>query len=176
MLALRSFTRLDEAGVKDVVLAESIDIVLSILQHRLTARADGITIQVKKEFGELPLIRCHADQLNQVFFNLLCNAIDAIDEKISKGGYSTQQPEISIRAEIANGNMLSISFKDNGMGIAEDHQSAIFEPFFTTRTAGQGIGLGLAISQRIIEDLHQGRLTYHEATHPETEFLIQMPL
>jgi signal transduction histidine kinase len=175
VLALRIFTRLDESGIKQVSLQEGIDNVLALLQHRLTARNDNVTINVSKEYKGLPSITCHAEQLNQVIFNLLCNAIDAIEEKIKKGSYHDVVPEISIDAHLIESNRICIRVYDNGIGIPEANKPYIFEPFFTTKSAGHGVGLGLATSRQIIEEVHGGSLSYRSTVDEGSEFIIQIP-
>lgn len=175
VLALRIFSRLDESGIKDIDLLATIEHVLTMLRHRFS-RNDQVIIQLKKEYESLPLITGYPDQLNQAIFNLLCNAIDAIDEKINQNGYHNQVPEISISAKLIESNQVLISIKDNGAGISAANQPHIFEPFFTTKTTGRGVGLGLATSQRIIEEIHGGRLTYYSTVNQETEFMIQLPI
>ncbi len=175
VLALRIFSRLDESGIKDSDLQESIDQILTMLQHRF-AREDSVTIHLKKEYKALPLVTGYPDQLNQAIFNLLCNAIDAIDEKINQNGYKHAVPEIFISTELTAQNRVAICIKDNGIGISEANQLHIFEPFFTTKSAGRGVGLGLATSQRIIEEIHGGSLTYRSIANEGTEFMIQLPV
>ncbi len=175
VLALRIFSRLDESGIKETDLQASIEQVLTMLQHRFS-REDQVTIQLRKEYKTLPLVTGYPDQLNQAIFNLLCNAIDAIDEKISRNGYGQDVPEISICTESTTSDRISICIKDNGIGIPETNQPYIFEPFFTTKTAGRGVGLGLTTSQRIIEEIHGGSLTYRSTANQGTEFMIQLPV
>lgn len=175
ILALRIFSRLDESGVKDINLQESIDNVLTMLQHRLVGK-DNVVIQIKKEYKNLPLVMGYPDQLNQAIFNLLCNAIDAIDEKNKRNGYLHEVPEISIQAELIEEKRISIGIRDNGIGISEANLSHIFEPFFTTKMAGRGVGLGLTTSQRIIEEIHSGSLTCHSTFNAGSEFIIQLPV
>lgn len=175
VLALRTFTRLDETGIKQINLPESIETVLALFQHRLVDRSDDVTVHVRKDYGELPLISCYADQLNQVIFNLLCNAIDAIDEKINKNAYHHIAPEISIRVRLIEDSKISIHIKDNGIGVSEAKQPYLFEPFFTTKTAGHGVGLGLATSRQIIEEVHKGSLSYHSTANEGSEFIVQIP-
>lgn len=176
VLALRDFTHLDEAGIKQVNLLEGIENVLSLLQHRLTTRSDQGVIHVKKNYAEVPPVEGYADQLNQVFFNLLVNAIDAIEEKHLNQNRWDQTSEIAIEVRATDDNGVTIRIKDTGIGIPEAHQARIFEPFFTTKPAGQGVGLGLATSRRIIEELHKGSLTYRSAADGGTEFTIEIPL
>jgi signal transduction histidine kinase len=176
ILALRIFTRLDESGVKQINVHECIDITLTLLRHRLDSRGVREIIEIQKEYEKLSLITCYAEQLSQVIFNLLCNAIDAVELKLKNNAYQSCSPQISIRTQIVNDNQLLISIKDNGVGITKENQACLFEPFFTTKPAGQGIGLGLATSRGIIEELHRGSLTYCSQADEGTEFFIQIPL
>ena len=176
VLALRIFTRLDESEVKQIDIHECIDITLTLLRHRLNSRRIQAVIEIQKNYEKLPLITCYAEQLNQVIFNLLCNAIDAVELKLNNNDYHSCSPQISIGTQIVNGNQLLISIKDNGVGITQENQACLFEPFFTTKPAGQGIGLGLATSRGIIEELHKGRLTYCSSAGEGTEVFIQIPI
>jgi signal transduction histidine kinase len=123
----------------------------------------------------LPHIACYADQINQVIFNLLCNAIDAIDEKLKMAGERNFTPTITVSTQISD-STTTIHIKDNGIGLSEANKDRIFEPFFTTKPAGYGIGLGLATSQRIVEDTHGGRLTCVSHLGQGSEFIIQLPI
>lgn len=176
ILALQILTHLDESSIQWINLHESIESVLALLQHRLNFRRDNIRIYVKKEYGELPLIPGYPEQLKQAIFSILCNAFDAIDEKIAKSLYGNETPEVSIHTQLLDNNNLIISIKDNGIGIPEENKSHIFEPFFTTKSADYAVGLGLATSRRIIEEMHNGCLSYHSSTDEGSEFLIQIPV
>ena len=176
VLALRIFTRLDESGIKQINVHESIDITLTLLRHRLSFETDQESVEIQKDYGELPLITCYAEQLNQVIFNLLCNAIDAVELKLNHRAQPSYRPHISISTQIVGSHRLLISIKDNGVGITKEVQTYLFEPFFTTKPAGQGIGLGLATSRGIIEEIHKGSLTYCSCAGEGTEFFIQIPI
>lgn len=176
VLALRIFTRLDESGVKQIDVHECIDNTLALLRHRLSFKDSHKTIEIQKQYEKLPLIACYAEQLNQVIFNLLCNAIDAVEYKFEQSAFQAYRPIISVQTQIIDSNQLLIRIKDNGIGIAEENQARLFEPFFTTKSAGQGVGLGLATSQRIIEEMHGGSLTYRSHPDQGTEFVVQMPI
>jgi len=175
VLSLRSFSRLDEADMKAVDLHECIDSTLMILQHRLKAKPDQVAIDVIKEYGSLPLVECYPSQLNQVFMNLLCNAIDALDDAIAKDPTQPDIPFIRIRTGCMGGDRIFIKISDNGPGIPEIIRSKVFDAFFTTKTLGKGTGLGLSISQQIIVEKHQGALTCESTPNGGTEFTIEIP-
>lgn len=155
--SLRNFSRLDEAERKSVDIHEGIENALLILQHRLRL---GSGIHLLKEYSDLPQIECYAGELNQVFMNLLNDAVDALEErkKVSKGNSQLSQnpPTIWICTELKDNNSAVIRIKDNGLGIPEQVQPRIFEPFFTTKSIGSGTGLGLAISYQIVVERHGG--------------------
>ncbi len=165
VLSLRTFSRLDEAELKLVDLHESIDSTLMILQHRLNIQPHRAAIEVIKDYVELPLVECYAGELNQVFMNILTNAIDALEE-------SKKNPQIRIATQLLQANRLLISIADNGVGIPEENQQRIFDPFFTTKPVGKGTGLGLSTSYQIIER-HKGQLRC-VSTSEGTEFQIEI--
>ncbi|MFB2770528.1 AAA family ATPase [Pelatocladus sp. BLCC-F211] len=182
VLGLRNFSRLDEADMKPVDIHQGIDNTLMILQHKLKANNDRPEIQVIKEYGELPEVTCYAGQLNQVFMNILSNAIDALDDGNQKwaiGNSQNQQiliPTIHIRTEVADDHTLRIRIADNGLGINSEVQQKIFDPFFTTKPVGSGTGLGLSISYQIIVDKHKGNLVCYSTLGEGTEFVIEIPM
>jgi two-component system NtrC family sensor kinase len=160
VLTLRNFSRLDEAERKVVDLHEGIDSTLVILQHRMKT---GVTIE--KIYGELPPVECHAGQINQVFLNLLTNALDAAGEKANitiQTWYEADQATISIR--------------DDGPGIPPELQERIFDPFFTTKEVGEGTGLGLSICYQIVVKGHQGRLQCCSQPGAGAEFRVVLPV
>ena len=175
VMALKIFTHLDESGKKSIDLHQSIDQVLALLQHRLVSKNDDPIIPVKKEYENLPAITCYADQINQVIFNLLDNAIDAIHEKLVQNNAQQFHPQISIYTHLTHPDSITICIRDNGIGISPTHQPYIFEPFFTTKSAGHGVGLGLATSRRIVEEMHGGSLQYTSSSEG-TDFVIRFPL
>ena len=164
VLSLRNFSRLDEAEMKDANLHEGIDNTLLILNHRLK---EGI--EVIKNYGYLPLVCCYPAQLNQVFMNILGNAIDALLEG------ETKLKKIFITTTITDHNLIQVSIKDNGRGIPEEIKNKLFDPFFTTKPIGKGTGLGLSIAFQIIEK-HQGKITVISELEKGTEFIISLPL
>ncbi|BAT54201.1 two-component sensor histidine kinase [Nostoc sp. NIES-3756] len=176
VLSLRNFSRLDEAEFKQVNIHEGIDSTLMILQNRLKAKADHPEIVVVKEYGNLPLIDCYPGQLNQVFMNLLSNAIDALDESIVSEQLSVTTPSICIQSNVFNNNWVRISIADNGVGIPQAILSKLFDPFFTTKSVGKGTGLGLSISYQIIVDRHKGKLSCNSTLGQGAEFVIEIPI
>ncbi|PLZ98234.1 serine/threonine protein kinase [Fischerella thermalis CCMEE 5268] len=175
VLGLRNFSRLDEADMKPVDIHEGIDNTLMILQHKLKANNDRPEIQVIKQYGELPELTCYAGQLNQVFMNILSNAIDALDEG-NRNNHQSPAPKIRIITELANKNTVKICIADNGPGINTEIQQKIFDPFFTTKPVGSGTGLGLSISYQIVVDKHKGRLICDSKPGQGTEFVIEIPI
>ncbi|MBD2329152.1 response regulator [Alkalinema sp. FACHB-956] len=172
-VALRNFARLDIESKQPINLHESLDGTLLILGHRLKAVAQKPRIQVIRDYGELPFIDCYPGQLNQVFMNLIANAIDALDDAIEQGKLS--DPEIQVQTAVQEEQVM-IRIADNGMGIPQEIQNKMFEPMFTTKPAGKGTGLGLSISRQIIEERHHGSLTINpERTHG-AEFVIMLPI
>ncbi|MBN3922582.1 GAF domain-containing protein [Nostoc sp. NMS4] len=175
VLSLRIFSRLDETGIKPVDLHEGINSTLLILQHRLQSQTNSFAIEVVKQYGELPPVVCYAAQMNQVFMNILNNAIDAL-ENSATSGKKIDKPKIWIRTEVTERNTILICIADNGCGIPEIVRSRIFEPFFTTKQPGQGTGLGLSISYQIIVEKHGGNIKCVSEPGNGCEFWIEIPM
>ncbi|MCL1473744.1 PAS domain S-box protein [Argonema antarcticum] len=181
VLSLRNFSRLDESETKKVDIHEGIDSTLLILKNRLKAKTNRPDIQIIKEYGNLPLVECYAGQLNQVFMNILNNAIDALEEAAGQRGSGAeekskiQNPEIRIRTEINESDRAIVRIADNGPGMTEEVRQRIFDPFFTTKPVGSGTGLGMSISYQII-DKHKGQLACISAPGQGAEFVIQIPI
>ena len=173
VLSLRIFSRLDEAEFKTVNLDEGIDSTLLILQHRIKLQNNRPEIKVIKEYGEIPQIQCFAGQMNQVFMNLLANAIDALEDAFEKE--LCPNPLIRISCEQVNDNAI-IRIADNGTGIPEEIQSRLFDPFFTTKPVGRGTGMGLSISYQIITEKHGGSLQCISSPGQGAEFIIAIPI
>ena len=171
VLELRNFSRMDEAELKAVDIHEGIDSTIIILEHRLQAQHKRPVIQIIKKYKILPLVSCYASQLNQVFLNILVNAIDALDEWPP----TNEVPTIYISTDVYNGNSVVIRITDNGPGIPIDIQQRLFDPFFTTKAVGRGTGMGLAISYQIVKK-HQGSLHCISAPGKGSEFVIEIPL
>ncbi|WP_044501190.1 ATP-binding sensor histidine kinase [Nostoc sp. PCC 7107] len=177
VLGLRNFSRLDESEMKAVDIHEGIDNTLMILQHRLKEKSDSPEIEVIKEYAKIPNISCYAGQLNQVFMNILSNAIDALDESMVNGQNELlTRPQIRIGTALIDSNTLRISIADNGSGMTAIVKKKIFDPFFTTKPVGSGTGLGLSISYQVIVDKHKGRLTCDSTPGKGTEFVIEIPI
>ncbi|HEY9650208.1 MAG TPA: PAS domain S-box protein [Coleofasciculaceae cyanobacterium] len=177
--ALRNFSRHDEAEVKAVDIHEGLDSTLMILQNYLKAKPERPGIELIKSYGNIPLVECYPGQLNQVFMNIISNAIDALEQKNGKwhiGKRNALIPTIWIRTEMIEPNQVIIRIADNGPGISPEVQQRLFDPFFTTKTVGKGTGLGLAISQQIIVEKHQGKLQCISALEQGTEFVIEIPI
>lgn len=193
VLSLRTFSRHDEAECTFVNIHDGLDSTLVILAHRLKTQPDRPAITVQREYSPIPDIECHAGQLNQVFMNILGNAIDAIEEAWEDTAW--KQPElkplrtITIKTQLMEQaspplecspqslqQWLRISIKDSGRGMSEGVRSHIFDPFFTTKPIGQGTGMGLSISYQIITDKHHGRLECFGAEGCSTEFILTIPV
>ncbi|MEG4503765.1 GAF domain-containing protein [Microcoleus sp. F6_B4] len=179
VLSLRNFSRLDESQMKAVDIHEGIDSTLLILQHRLKSNADSANIVLVKEYGILPRVECYAGQLNQVFMNVIGNAIDALQShKLLAGQSVAPQIKISTAVGQLNGTIPSalIRISDNGTGISESMIQRIFDPFYTTKPVGKGTGLGLSISYQIVVEKHGGVLKCNSELGKGTEFAIEIPL
>lgn len=178
VLSLRNFSRMDEADFKAVDIHDGIESTVLILQHRLKALPDRPAIEIIKDYGELPLVECYAGQLNQVFMNVLSNAIDALEEV--NAGHTFQEmlatpSQITIRTTVLDGQWVQIELADNGPGMPAEVRSRIFDPFFTTKPIGKGTGMGMPISYQIITDKHNGRLKCLSAPGQGTTFTIEIP-
>ncbi|MEC4812992.1 MAG: ATP-binding protein [Scytonema sp. PMC 1069.18] len=180
--SLKNFSRHDEAEMKTVNIHEGIDGTLMILHHRLKAAPHHPGIAVVKDYGELSLVECYPGQLNQVFMNILANAIDALEDEIEcrKWDLSNHKqdftPTIHIRTETVDDKWIVIRIADNGSGMTEDVMRRIYDPFFTTKEVGKGTGLGMAISHQIVVNRHRGILKCRSQLGEGTEFWIQIPV
>ena len=187
VIGLRNFSRLSESEMKRVDIHSGIESTLLILQHRLhpmvqledgddSGEQVGITgreIQVVKEYGNLPLVECFAGELNQVFMNILGNAIDAL---VQLDNQQCPTPTIRIRTEVKDTSAI-VSIADNGLGMSESVRVRVFDPFFTTKPVGSGTGLGLSVSHSIIVQKHGGKLTcISSALRQGAEFVLEIPL
>lgn len=180
--SLRMFSRLDEADIKQVDLHDGIDSTLTILQTRLRAQPWRPQIQVIKAYDDLPQIECYAGQLNQVFMNLLSNAVDALEERDRDRTWQQMEATpstIQIRTQLL-GQLtppaIAIAIADNGPGITQHVSDHLFNPFFTTKPVGKGTGLGLSISYQIITETHGGTITHDSTLGQGTTFTITLPI
>lgn len=176
--SLRHFSRVDEAEFKEADIHEGLDSTLMILHNRLKARPEHPGINVIKDYADLPKIECYAGQLNQVFMNILTNAIDALEAYARTSTEEQQQtdpPTIWIKTQQLNADWVSIHIINNGPPIPAEIQSRLFDPFFTTKPIGQGTGLGLSISYQIIVDKHKGTLKCESQPGRGTAFIIEIP-
>lgn len=176
VLSLRNFSRLDEAEKKPVDVHEGLDSTLLILQHRFVEFQGDREIHVLKDYGNLPQVDCYAGQLNQVFMNLLSNAIDAIalSQKFTDPDCG-EPPNISLRTHL-EADTVVIHIADNADGLCPEAHANLFNPFFTTKPVGKGTGLGLAISYQIVVEHHGGSIDVHSRAGEGCEFIVTIPL
>ncbi|MGL6281133.1 MAG: sensor histidine kinase, partial [Microcoleaceae cyanobacterium] len=180
VLSLRNFSRLDEAEMKPVDIHEGIDSTLLILHNKIKPKGKDIGLEIIRNYGNLPKVECYAGQLNQVFMNVISNAIDALE--------NTPDAKITITTELGDGNIPStptvlaeaksvvIKIKDNGPGMPEKVRTHLFDPFFTTKPVGKGTGLGLSISYQIVVDKHGGSFECLSEPGQGAEFVIAIPI
>lgn len=180
--SLRNFYQVDDSEYKWVDIHSGLDDILEILQAKLKGKA-GRQIQVLKEYGQLPQVECYPGQLNQVFMNLLNNAIDALEDR--RMDNSSSEPTIWIQTEAippetspdsATSGAVIIRIQDNGIGIPDPIKDKIFQPFFTTKSKGSGTGFGLSICQEIVVKIHGGKLKCVSPAGEGTEFTVEIPL
>jgi signal transduction histidine kinase/HAMP domain-containing protein len=173
---LRTFSRLDEATIKRVDLQESLDSALLLLQHRLTATKQHPAITVIKQYGDVIPIECYAGQINQVFFHILNNAIDAIlAQSLIHNRAVPHRGQITLTTQ-TDSHHIQMTIADNGNGIDPTIGNKIFDPFFTTKPIGQGIGLSLSIAYQVIVEQHGGTLSYESNVNAGSRFTIGIPL
>ena len=179
VLSLRNFSRIDEAEFKAVDIHEGIESTLIVLQHRFKVKPKGPEIQLIREYDKLPLVECYSGLLNQVFMNILANAIDSLEEanaKLADQQIQDRPNKIIIRTSIIDTESVQIMVIDNGCGIPENIRPYIFDPFFTTKPVGKGTGMGLSISYQIITEKHKGQLKCFSEVGQGTKFVIQIPI
>ena len=183
--SLKTFSRLQQAEMKTFDIHEGLDSTLMILSDRLEAKSDRPKIEVIKDYGQLPQVYCDGGQLNQVFMNLLFNAIEALDESLSTNklpGTLDQDVQknkfgtIRIYTQVKDEESVIIGIANNGPMIPPGIQDKIFDPFFTTKPVGKGPGLGLAISYQIIVEKHRGQITCVSEPGKGVEFIIKIPI
>ncbi|MCC5637883.1 AAA family ATPase [Nostoc sp. CHAB 5844] len=175
---LRTFSRLDTESKVTYHIHEGIDSTLLILKHRLKASENRPEINIVKNYGNVPQIECFPGQLNQVFMNLLANAIDALEESnIGRKFSEIQSNQITIQTSLSDDkSQVVIQISDNGVGIPEEVKNRIFDHLFTTKSVGKGTGLGLAIARQIIVEKHNGTLEVNSIQGEGSEFVIKLPI
>ncbi|CAD5970962.1 Cyclic di-GMP phosphodiesterase PA4781 [Planktothrix tepida] len=178
--SLRTFSRSDTKVQVAFNIHEGLESTLLILKHLLQATDYRPDIKIIKKYGQMPMVECYPGQLNQVFMNLINNAIDALNESSQSKSYQEllQRPNQIIISTylVANSRAVAISIKDNGTGMSEETRKCAFDYLFTTKPVGKGTGLGLSISRKIIEDSHKGRLLCHSQLGEGSEFIIEIPI
>ncbi|NES02353.1 MAG: hybrid sensor histidine kinase/response regulator [Okeania sp. SIO2F4] len=175
--SIRTFSRLDSETKVLADLHECLDSTLTILQHRLKGKGDRPPIEVIKSYGSLPSVLCYSGQMNQVFMNILANAIDALEEAMIQGKSRDWLPEIKITTQTTSSEEeIVIKIADNGIGIPESIKPRLFEAMFTTKSVGKGTGLGLAIAHQIVVEKHNGSLNVNSQVGEGTEFTIEIPI
>lgn len=178
--SLRIFSRYDTAVKIAANIHEGIDSTLMILQHRLKANDQRPAIQIIRNYGTIPSVKCYLGQLNQVFMNILSNAIDALEESNQDRTFTeiaANPNTITITTQVSEDNQnVEIKIKDNGKGMSDLVKSRIFDQLFTTKAVGKGTGLGLSISRQIVEETHEGKLTCHSVLGEGTELEITIPI
>ncbi|OJJ12528.1 hypothetical protein BI308_25640 [Roseofilum reptotaenium AO1-A] len=173
--SLRTFSRTDKEYKVPFNLHEGIDSTLLILKHRLKANEKRPAIEIAKEYGDLPEVHCFPGQLNQVFMNLIANAIDALESANEGCSFDEIANQIKIITS-ATPQEVTINIVDNGTGMPEEVRERIFEQGFTTKAVGKGTGLGMAIAHQIIEEKHGGTIDCYSQISKGTEFMISLPL
>ena len=173
VLSLKSFSRLNESELKKVDIHEGIDSTLTILRHRLKATEKRPEILAIADYGDLPDIECYPSQLNQVFMNIIGNAIDAFNDDNRD---ADEARVILISSELINSNWATVRIQDNGCGIPKNIQNKLFEPFFTTKEIGQGMGIGLSTSYQIIVKNHGGKIEFNSILGQGSQFIISIPI
>ena len=177
-LSLRTFARTDIAYQVEYQIHEGLDSTLMLLKHRLKDIGNRPQIDIIKNYQKIPPITCYPGQLNQVFMNIIANAIDAFDDLHSANNSAENLPyTITIATSVdSTQNTVSISIEDNALGMTPEIQARIFEQSFTTKPVGKGTGLGLAISHQIIVDKHSGKIDSYSNPGKGTKFIITLPV
>jgi signal transduction histidine kinase len=178
-ISLKNFSRSDTSSKVEFDIHEGINSTLMILKHRLKANKKHPSIEIIKKYGDLPLVSCYPGQINQVFMNIISNAIDALEESVADGK-TNQKSDRNLSIMITtmverDNNCVKIFIQDNGLGMDIETKEKIFEQFFTTKVVGKGTGLGLSISRQIVEEKHQGKIYCISSLGEGTEFVVEIP-
>jgi signal transduction histidine kinase len=184
--SLRTFSRLGESTLKTIDLNHSLDSTLVLLHHRFIQEdsrdtqgespINPLPVEIKKDYAELPPIKCYAGQINQVFMNILANALDALEDYAASNHEPDWRGEIQISTQMVGSDRIRITIADNAAGIPSEFQERVFDPFFTTKPVGKGTGLGMAVSYQTIVQGHKGSLSFHPVVPHGTEFMIEIPI
>ncbi|MEG4942647.1 ATP-binding protein [Microcoleus sp. F4-D5] len=172
--SMGNFSRTDNSNMTLCDLEDSIDSTVLILRNRLNSQIDRREIQIVKKYGKLPAVECYAGQLNQVFMNIISNAIDALDEAAENQPNATLK--ISISTELAGSDRVRVRISDTGSGMTAQIKERMFEQFFTTKEIGKGTGLGLSIVYKILVENHGGTIWCESEPSKGTEFIIELPI
>ncbi|HLP90789.1 MAG TPA: ATP-binding protein [Nostocaceae cyanobacterium] len=179
VLSLRNFSRLDESEMKEVDIHEGIDSTLLILSNHFKVNDYQSKVELIRNYGNLPFVECYPGKLNQVFMNIISNAIDALNSAKKELCYlnsTSYSHKIVITTELGKCNSVIIKIADNGVGMPAEVIKQIFDPFFTTKPVGKGTGLGLSISYQIIVEQHKGKIECFSEVGRGTEFVIEIPI
>jgi signal transduction histidine kinase len=178
--SLRTFSRADQDYKVPFNIHEGIDSTILILKHRLKASDNRPEIEIVKDYPNLPQIECFPGQLNQVFMNILANAIDALEDSNIGRSFTdieVKPNQITVKTELSNDSQfVNIRIQDNGIGMRDDVKQKIFEHLFTTKAVGKGTGLGLAIAHQIVVEKHHGAIAVNSTLGQGTEFVITLPV
>ncbi|OUL37428.1 hybrid sensor histidine kinase/response regulator [Nostoc sp. T09] len=175
-VSLRNFARTDTSVKIEVDIHPGLDSTLLILRHRLKGLGQRPEIKVVRQYSPLPKVECYPGQLNQVFMNILANAVDALEEVWQQGKRVDNSLVINVCTEMLEPEFVTIRIADNGIGMTEAVRQQIFECLFTTKAVGQGTGLGLAIAHQIVVEKHGGAIKVNSTLNQGTEFTIVLPV
>lgn len=173
---LGTFSPIDEAEIEKVDIHYCLDSTLAILENRIKAKGDRESIEIIKEYGNLPQVECYPGQLDRVFMNILVNALDTLEESIEINKQADSNPQINISTELTESDKVTIRIADNGMGIPDDIKEKLFDPFFTTKSVGKGTGMGLSISYQIISQRHGGSIECISQPGEGSTWIVSIPL
>ncbi len=179
--SLRTFSHSDDRDYQQLDLHQGIESTLTILHNRLKGRGDRPAILIQKQLNRVPPLNCYAGRINQVLMNLISNALDAIDTRLTHPPHPSMTPAcwipcISIETTHSDPGWVTVTIQDNGCGMTPAVKAQIFTPFFTTKTINQGTGLGLAICHKIIVEEHQGHLTCESDPDTGSTFTLRLPI